>query len=218
MPDLNMKSDLPSISGLRRRCQALAALDLILSPEWDYRYYSFNSRWSPGQHMGSMRNGSGDEWFCLFHQSGWAALKGFDHESPAWRKGRSDLSSTLQRSVPAALAEFSSEPAFRWDATTFAFYSLSESDRWIRLNDSTPFAVLDSGDEANLSLLFSGPEAHARYASDYFEVDIDKTLVEHVFTHRPITASLVKAINPSVELEMIASELFEQIAYPAPRV
>jgi hypothetical protein len=209
-----MKANLPSISGLRRRCQALATLDLLLSPEWDYRYFSFNSRWSPSQQMGSMRNGSGDEWFCLFHKNGWAALKGLDHESKAWKQGGSDLSAALQRGIPAALTEFSSEPAFRWDATTFAFYSLSESDRWVRLNDLTKFASLDSGDEEHLSLLYSEPSAYVRYAADYFEVEIEHTLVEHIFAHRPITAPLVKTINASIDLEAIASELFEEIAYP----
>lgn len=44
---------LPSITPLRSRCQSLAALDLILSPEWGYRYFSFNSQWAPGKRTGS---------------------------------------------------------------------------------------------------------------------------------------------------------------------
>ncbi len=35
--------DLPSIAGLRRLTRSLAMLDAILSLEWDYRYYSFDS-------------------------------------------------------------------------------------------------------------------------------------------------------------------------------
>ncbi len=38
---------LPGIDDLRRLCQSLAMLDAILEPEWQYRYYSFNSRWIP---------------------------------------------------------------------------------------------------------------------------------------------------------------------------
>lgn len=59
-PDL-----LPSIAELRRIAQSLAVLDAILCPDWEYRYYSFNSRWGFGDEMASMRNGSGDEWFPL---------------------------------------------------------------------------------------------------------------------------------------------------------
>ena len=54
--------DLPDIPTVRRRSQALAILDAILCPEWAYRYFSFDSRWGPGEEMASMRNGSGDEY------------------------------------------------------------------------------------------------------------------------------------------------------------
>ena len=33
---------LPDIDVLRRAIQSIAMLDAILSPEWEFRYYSFN--------------------------------------------------------------------------------------------------------------------------------------------------------------------------------
>jgi len=45
--------------------QSLATLDAIYSPEWEYRYYSYDSNWGEGEEMGSIRNGSGDT-FLLF--------------------------------------------------------------------------------------------------------------------------------------------------------
>jgi hypothetical protein len=49
-------------------------------PDWQYRYFSFDSRWGAGEQMASMRNGQGDQYFALFNRAGcW--LKGFDHES-----------------------------------------------------------------------------------------------------------------------------------------
>ncbi len=36
-------------------------LDAIMSPDWELRYFSFDSRWSPTEEMVSMRNGSGIE-------------------------------------------------------------------------------------------------------------------------------------------------------------
>lgn len=53
--------DLPDIANLKRRTKALAMLEAIVCPEWEYRYYSYNSRWSSGEEMASMRNGQGDE-------------------------------------------------------------------------------------------------------------------------------------------------------------
>jgi hypothetical protein len=73
-------SKLPDIPSLRRLTRALAMLDAILSPEWEYRHYSFDAHWAEGETMASMRNGSGDEWFALFCPAG-AVLKGLAHES-----------------------------------------------------------------------------------------------------------------------------------------
>lgn len=61
---------LPGIDELRRLLQSMAMLDAILSPEWEYRYYSFNANWSTGEQMGSMRNGCGDHFFAHFTPAG----------------------------------------------------------------------------------------------------------------------------------------------------
>src|SRR5690349_3975316 len=58
-------SRLPDVDALRRLLQNMAMLDAILSPEWEYRYYSFNSKWARGEQMGSMRDGCGDDFFAL---------------------------------------------------------------------------------------------------------------------------------------------------------
>lgn len=71
---------LPDIIGLRRRAQSLAVLDAIMSPDWQYRYYLFNSKWDADEMMASRKNGSGDELYVLFTRFG-AIFKGFDHES-----------------------------------------------------------------------------------------------------------------------------------------
>jgi hypothetical protein len=72
---------LPDIVTLRRRCQALAMLDAILSPEWDSRYYSFTTSWADDAQLASMNNGSGDEYSIVFTPAG-VFIRGFDHESP----------------------------------------------------------------------------------------------------------------------------------------
>ena len=76
----NRRATIPNVETLKKLCQSLATLDAIISPEWDYRYYSFNSKWAEGKMMASMRNGSGDDYFILFNSQG-AIMKGFAHES-----------------------------------------------------------------------------------------------------------------------------------------
>ena len=205
---------LPPIDQLLRRCRALAALDLILSPDWQYRYYSFDSRWSEGQLMASMRDGCGDEWWIVFHRSGWAALKGLGHESPAWSQHRDRLSSALQRAIPTDLTGFSTEPAFRWDTTSFAYYHSADAAAWIRVNDITAYSSADAGDAQLLAHLVGQPSDYATFAADYYETDVDERIVAEVFSLQPITTTILSSLNPSTSLQELSEELYGQIQYP----
>ena len=104
---------LPDIENLRRLTQSLAMLDAIMSPDWEYRYYSFNSKWDEGEMMASMRNGSGDGYFILFNSHG-AIMKGFDHESAMspWSAEEEKLWPGIFEDVPDEFQSFLSEPAF----------------------------------------------------------------------------------------------------------
>ena len=75
-------SILGSLATVERVAQSIALLDAILSPEWQYRFFSFNAGWDSARHerMASMRDGSGDEYFAVFSPVG-GILKGFAHES-----------------------------------------------------------------------------------------------------------------------------------------
>lgn len=205
---------LPPVDQLIRRCRALAALDLILSPDWQNRYYSFDSHWSDTELMAGMRDGCGDEWWIVFHRSGWAAMKGLGHESPAWNQHRNQLSSALQRAIPAALTGFATEPAFRWDATSFAYYHLADAGAWTRANDFTAYSVADPGDARLFAHLVGLPSDYARFATDYYETEVDEQSVARVFSLEPITAAVISTLNPSTSLREISEELYGQMQYP----
>ena len=205
---------LPEAEALIRRTKALSALDLILSPVWEDRYYSFNSRWAAGEQMASMRNGCGDEWWIVFHDSGWAALKGLGHDSPARQAGRDRLSAELKSAIPAALSGFASEPAFRWDQTSFAAYRRPSDHDWVWPKEATAFANRSGGEDEFLSLLAGGPEDYVDYAADYFEVDLPLAVVEAIFDLAPITPEMVRMLNPEVSLADIDEQLHGEIGYP----
>ncbi|RZK21574.1 MAG: hypothetical protein EOO56_11155, partial [Hymenobacter sp.] len=61
---------LPAAPVLQRLSQALAVLDAINSPEWEYRYYSYNPVWSEGEELLEMRDGEGDQLLVLFRAEG----------------------------------------------------------------------------------------------------------------------------------------------------
>lgn len=70
---------LPKPKEMQKCCKSLAVLDAILSPEWEYRYYSYNTHWNTAEAVFQMQDGSGDAFFILFQPDG-AVINGFAHE------------------------------------------------------------------------------------------------------------------------------------------
>ena len=120
-------SALPDVITLRRKAQSLAVLDAIMSPDWQYRYYSFNSQWDADEMMASRKNGSGDELYVLFNPTG-AILKSFDHESfmSPWAREDESLWPHIFAQVPADFQAFLKEPAFDIPNTTFCVWRRNE--------------------------------------------------------------------------------------------
>src|SRR5262245_49362203 len=127
-------SGLLDIDALKRLLQSMAMLDAILSPEWEYRYYSFNSKWAKGEQIGSMRDGCGDDFFALFNKHG-CFLKGFVHTarmSPHWGRKRKGVWPGVLDSVPKEFEGGLNEPAFSMEDTTFCIWRQYGDDRWRR--------------------------------------------------------------------------------------
>ena len=122
---------LPDVDGLRRTLQSMAMLDAVLCPEWQDRYYSFNAAWGIGQQMGSMRNGSGDDFFAHFGPAGcW--VKGFAHEYPMspYSESPKRVWSGVLDSVPDEFAGCLREPAFTVEDVTFCIWRRYGDNRW----------------------------------------------------------------------------------------
>ncbi len=195
---------LPSIPDLRCITQSLAMLEAILCPEWEYRHYSFNSRWGAGEEMASMRNGSGDDWFLLFDGAG-AAIKGFAHELAEG----SVLSEEIQGQVPRSFSSFLSEPAFSLHNATFCYWRAANETAWSKVSG---FAG-DDGSSDMLALLVSGPQGYKEWAEDYYEVPVSLEAAAAIFSHQPLTDSIILALNPNADLDSIYSEA-DEIDYP----
>ncbi|MFF1439201.1 hypothetical protein [Streptomyces sp. NPDC058295] len=84
--------------------------------------------------------------------------------------------------------------------------------------EALPVGVEDGGSAEWLFdvLLDGSPEAYRQFAEEYFEVTTDIEAIRHVYALRPLTQSVVSALNPDVELVDLADDL-AQIGYPVPR-
>lgn len=204
---------LPGAADLLRRSKALACLDAILSPEWESRYYSFNAHWAPNEQMASMRNGCGDDWFMLFDANGCVGVKGYAHESAAAAHGRKAFSNALLAAVPTTMPRFANEPAFDWAYTTFVYVAELPQTAPRRLRSNTPIDELDDGAGEFLAHLIGSAADYVVFALEYFEIEIELALVEHVFALKPLSDALIAGVSPERTLAALDEDL-KEIGYP----
>ena len=158
----------PGVEGMRRLTQSLAMLDAIMSPEWEYRYYSFNSKWDEREMMASMSNGSGDGYFILFDSHG-GIMKGFDHESAMspWSAEDEKLWPGIFDEVPDEFQSFLSEPAFSIHETTFCVWRRYLDSSWQVGRIDYPDEDDPDGSEWMLSIPDGRPSTYKEFAESY---------------------------------------------------
>ena len=210
-PSTRNLAALPGPVALERLCMSLAMLDAIVCPDWESRYYSFNKDWdkAKGNRMGSMRNGSGDEFYVLFTASG-VALKGYAHEYPMAKWGTPPEG--VLSGFPTSIEDFLSEPAFAMDCTTFCVWHLPGKD-W----EIGPVAFADHDDPDGsvflLELLDGSSNSYQRFARNYYETEIPIQAIEDIYSHKPLTTEIIASINNEASITELADDI-AQIGYP----
>jgi hypothetical protein len=206
---------LPDIEPLKRLSQSLAILDVIMSPEWEFRYYSFNSKWGEGEMMASMRDGSGDEYFILFNHYG-AIIKGFAHESlmSPYATESGKIWSGVLDDVPSEFQAFLSEPAFSIEDTTFCIWRKYTDSSWQVGGIDYPEGGDPDGSEELLFILDGQPYTYKEFAEEYYEREVDISAVEHIYQHEPLTHEIVATLNTDVSLDELEADV-EEIGYPS---
>jgi hypothetical protein len=206
---------LPDVSILKRLLQSLAMLDAVMSPEWDERFYSFNSNWDDNEQMGSMRNDCGDDFSVLFNSSG-CFMKGFNHESAmsSWGTDKQLPWPNLFKGLPPEFLVASKEPAFSMENISFCIWKLNAADSW----EKGEFEYADDEDPDGSEYLFNifdaKPATYQVFAQEYYEVDLTVTAIEAIYRHMPLTNEIVQLINPKISLKELEKDILE-IGYPS---
>lgn len=209
-------SRLPDVDRLMRKAQSLAALDAIMSPDWEYRYYSFNPNWDSDEVMASRKNGSGDELYILFTPFG-SIIKGFDHESvmSPWAREDQSIWPGIFDGVPSVFEQFLKEPSFDIPDTTFCIWRQNGESTWNVSDIQYPDADQNrDGSQEQLSLFVGDPELYVEFAKEYFEKEIPLEVVGQIYDHQPISQLMIRALNPDRDLQSVTEALVE-IQYPA---
>jgi hypothetical protein len=211
---------LPDVETLRNRARSLAMIEAIVSPEWESRYYSYDSAWGPGEHMASMRTGGGDNYSIVFSPKG-VYIRGFDHESSISPYRRDPMSPWpgLIDLVPEDLEPYASEPAFMdrgVPLVTVCFWRLiGQEGGWHHGSVDFPQGAVDAGGANWLfDLLLDGtPESYIAFAHDYYGVELAPEAVRSIYRLDPLTAELVSSLNPEVDPSELDEDI-EIIGYP----
>ncbi|MDQ0495685.1 hypothetical protein [Paenibacillus brasilensis] len=204
MTDLNFIGMLPDIEESRRIFQAAAILDAILMPEWEYRYYSYNAHWDENEQMASMRDGEGDHYFALFQPNG-LIIKGFDQ-----RFNRVHGPHDVLQGVPNEFEGFLKEPAFIMDETTFCTWKLQGSQAWSASKE------LDAKAYELLHILNGKADYYYAWATEYYEISLDRSLVQRIFDIEPLNGKMLKGLNEELEFAGLEEDI-QEIDYPVKR-
>ena len=200
---------LPPPTELERLFKTLAALDAVMSPEWEYRYYSYARNWGSGETLGSMRNGSGDEIFALFNKHG-CFMKGFAHEYSNYDQPVK----SFYQNVPTQFFTAVTEPAFSTENVTFCYWRLNRDHQWHYADVPLPEFDDPDGSAFLLAELDGKPESYKTFCEEYYETNVPLVVIEKVYRHEVLTDSEIHTLNDAIDIGVLRTE-FDAIGYPA---
>jgi hypothetical protein len=189
-----------SIAGFIKTSRAIAVLDAIISPEWEYRYYSFNSNWADKECLASMRDGQGRYWFALQTESG-IAITG---NAKNTIKG-----SILLNKLPKLfMNNFWNEPAFNTQESSFVGWKLNIDNGW-EFNYATDDVISIN---AMINILLGNPEDYRIHAMTYFEKELNIEIIEKIYMGTKIDEKILRELNNEITVDDIRLDL-EEIGY-----
>ena len=214
----------------------------IICPDWESRYYSYDTNWGQSEECFSMRDGSGDEFLVLFSDHG-AVISGFAHDSTMsnWKERElkpvnlrdkvallfgnkktileQHIYSGVVDELPAVFHDFIFGEPVRSIGTTFCIWRESKDSSWKRGDIDFPDDDYGDGSADLLYILDNNPETYRKWALEYYEDEFESNklkidLVKHIYEHRVLTKEIVFKINPELEdIELLKKDL-DQIRYP----
>lgn len=198
---MEITEKLPSKEILQKTCKAISVLDAILCSEWEYRFYSYNSRWSEDEEFCEMQDMEGERFQILFKEEG-CVINGVHN-------GYKDADkSILTEGLPEVYQEFLFGEPVAFYGTNFCIWTDGRG-KW-QYNETGEA----DGKEELLYILDGNPITYKQWAEEYFEVEgIPLDIIEQIYRGETLTESMVMAVNPEMEnWEQLISDL-EEINY-----
>ncbi|OUJ73180.1 hypothetical protein [Hymenobacter crusticola] len=198
---------LPSQEKLQAICKAVAVLDALNSPEYEYRYYSYNKGWAEGEEVFEMQDGEGDQMLILFRAEG-CVINGYASDYEESDKNQ------LTRGLPDVFDEFIFGEPVNSIGTTFCLW-YTPAHKW----QIGQLETDEDGSENFLDIFDGNPHTYIEWASEYYDEDQDRPApsldaVTSIYQGKPLTKDLALAIVPHVEDWQQLERDLQEIGYP----
>lgn len=185
------------IPSLKNLLKALATADAIIQPEWEHRYFSYDSSWGDDEEMASMRDGTGGHWFVHFQ----ANRVGYLYISP--NDGSIENFEEFIKKVPEEYKAFLQEPAFNADEAS-GIWLLDENEKWLTFGKQRSEFLEDLP-----TIIDWGIIGYKEWAEAYYEKALSGEAIDEVFKLN-IQEYVIKQLNPNANIEELLNDL-EQI-------
>lgn len=201
---------IPNPVELQSICKSIATLEAIICPEWEFRYYSYQKKWSENEACFEMRNGEGDQMLILFSNEG-ICINGFAHENEVLLK-------KAIGNLPKGFEGFIFGEPVKSIGTTFCIWQTISSKKWVTGAIDCSKNDYNDGSSDLLELLDGNPSNYKEWAEEYYEEEFEEhelklELVEKIFDNTVVFKELVKSINPELkDFEKLKMDL-DEIGY-----
>lgn len=181
-----MQTNIPNPKKLKILLKHIALLEAIFSPEWEYRYFSYDSKWDKNEEMANMRTGEGDEYFILFK-----------NESVVGKYYTLNLNNKIIKDdFSKEVNIFLNEVAFNTSNISNLFF-YSKNKRWeIHPN------------EKGMKYFFTTIEDYVKWARGYYEIEIDINIIYQIINGN-LNDDTVKQLNNDVSIKDIYEDIDE---------
>lgn len=235
---MSLTKDLSSmldIEDLRRVCKGIAALEIVMCREQEFRYYFYDPNYSDNEEVfelingcGSRRSGCNSHMMILFCPDG-CVINGFDNCSYddeiyytfdddggiEWRKSvEKEKENVLKmkeiiQGLPDVFHEFIEE-SLESIRSTFCIWKTKDG-KWSR---SDMVGTQEDGSVEMLDILDKNPQKYVEFCKWYYGKDIPFDIAQKVYHGEPLTLEMVKSLNSGVEdIELVKNEL-DKMGYP----
>ena len=229
-------SSMLDIEDLRRVCKGIAALEIVMSREQEFRYYFYDPNWSDNEEVfelingcGSVRSGCNSHMIILFSPNG-CVINGFDNQSydneitynidddgsihfqksSVKEKENALKMEKIKQGLPDVFYEFMHGEIVKSMKTTFCIWKTKDGI-WSRSN---MVGTQKDGSAEMLDILDKNPKKYIKFCHWYYTKNISIDIVEKVYNGEPLTLEMIKELNNEIEdIELVKDEL-NKIGYP----